>query len=112
MKHLLCVGFLLTAIGVFGQSWEPAGNKIKTTWGEQLNPENVLPEYPRPIMEREKWLNLNGLWKFAIRPKNEPQPASFDIIRVLDILVIQVSDNCATDHQRLSVAAFHAQSLR
>lgn len=24
------------------------------------------PEYPRPQMEREKWLNLNGKWKFEI----------------------------------------------
>lgn len=108
MKHLLCVFFLLTATGVFGQSWEPAGNKIKTIWGEQLNPENVLPEYPRPIMEREKWLNLNGLWKFAIRPKNEPQPASFEkkilvpfaVESSLSGLGLRVTENDALWYQR------------
>lgn len=35
--------------------WNPVGDKIKTPWGEQLNPKNVLPEYPRPIMERHEW---------------------------------------------------------
>jgi hypothetical protein len=29
-------------------------------------------------MVREDWLNLNGLWNYAIRPKNEPCPARFD----------------------------------
>ena len=57
--------------------WKPAGDKIKTSWGEQLDPKNVLPEYPRPIMERSDWKNLNGLWKYAITPKGTPAPAAY-----------------------------------
>ena len=57
--------------------WKPAGDKIKTSWGEQLDPKNVLPEYPRPIMERNDWKNLNGLWKYAITPKGTPAPAAY-----------------------------------
>ena len=56
---------------------KPAGDKIKTSWGEQLDPKNVLPEYPRPIMERNDWKNLNGLWKYAITPKGTPAPAAY-----------------------------------
>ena len=48
--------------------WQPAGDKIKTRWAEEINVNSVLPEYPRPIMEREEWLNLNGLWDYAILP--------------------------------------------
>ena len=58
--------------------WKPAGDKIKTTWAEQVNPQQVLPEYPRPIMERADWQNLNGEWDYAIRPKGEVEPATFD----------------------------------
>ncbi len=58
--------------------WKPAGNKIKTTWGEQLNPQNVLPEYPRPIMERNEWKNLNGSWNYAITKKGTPAPAAYE----------------------------------
>ncbi|CAM3534654.1 LamG-like jellyroll fold domain-containing protein [Kibdelosporangium persicum] len=39
--------------------------RLKTPWGEQLDTRNPLPEYPRPQLERDKWLNLNGPWEFA-----------------------------------------------
>ena len=58
--------------------WKPAGDKIKTSWGEQLDPKNVLPEYPRPIMERNDWKNLNGLWQYAIVPAGENNPKKWD----------------------------------
>ena len=61
----------------FGQ-WKPAGNKIKTTWAEEINTDNVLGEYPRPIMERTDWKNLNGLWDYAITTKGTSRPKSFD----------------------------------
>jgi len=37
-----------------------------------------LPEYPRPQLVRAKWTNLNGLWDYAIRPKDEARPAQFE----------------------------------
>lgn len=58
--------------------WKPAGDKIKTKWAEQINPQNVLPEYPRPQLERTDWVNLNGEWEYAIKPKGEVEPTSFD----------------------------------
>ena len=39
---------------------------MKTVWGEQLDPNAVLQEYPRPQMMRESYRNLNGLWDYAI----------------------------------------------
>src|SRR5687768_5467337 len=45
-----------------------------TRWAKDVSPDNVLPEYPRPQMVRKDWLNLNGLWDYAIRPKDEPRP--------------------------------------
>ena len=58
--------------------WAPAGDRIKTEWAEKVDPSNVLPEYPRPIMQRTAWQNLNGLWNYAIRPTGEPEPQTFD----------------------------------
>ena len=48
--------------------WTPVGDRIMTFWGENLDPENVLPEYPRPQLVRDRWINLNGLWEYAITP--------------------------------------------
>ena len=48
--------------------WTPVGDHIMTFWGENLDPENVLPEYPRPQLVRDRWINLNGLWEYAITP--------------------------------------------
>ncbi len=51
------------------QDWAPQGYKIKTRWAADVNPELPLPEYPRPQMTRGEWMNLNGLWDYAINTK-------------------------------------------
>ncbi len=58
--------------------WQPAGDKIKTSWSEKIDVDNVLPEYPRPMMERADWQNLNGLWEYAITKAGTAQPETFD----------------------------------
>ncbi|MDD7884750.1 glycoside hydrolase family 2 protein [Flavivirga sp. 57AJ16] len=58
--------------------WKPAGDKIKTKWAETIDPDNVLNEYPRPIMKREDWKNLNGLWKYSISEYGQAKPNNFD----------------------------------
>ncbi len=39
---------------------------MKTLWTEQAEREIPLPEYPRPQLVRLRWLNLNGLWNYAV----------------------------------------------
>lgn len=58
--------------------WQPAGDKIKTSWSESVNPKQVLPEYPRPQMVRGEWSNLNGEWEYAIRAKGGVEPTAYD----------------------------------
>jgi beta-galactosidase/beta-glucuronidase len=76
-RNLLLIVFLLLCSGVYAQ-WEAAGDKLKTSWAETLDPNKVWPEYPRPMMERADWVNLNGLWEYAIRPAGENEPQQFD----------------------------------
>lgn len=68
----LCLGLSLSA------QWKPAGEKIKTEWAYKVSPKNVLPEYPRPIMERKEWKNLNGLWNYAIQEAGNPEPQQYN----------------------------------
>ena len=76
-RILLLCGALLCAL-VSQAQWQPAGDKIKTSWSESVNPKQVLPEYPRPQMVRGEWSNLNGEWEYAIRAKGGVEPTAYD----------------------------------
>ncbi len=43
-------------------------NSLMTVWGEALDASNVLPEHPRPRMQRDNYVMLNGVWDYAIVP--------------------------------------------
>jgi beta-galactosidase/beta-glucuronidase len=78
MKKLsLTICACLLAAGANAQ-WTPTGDRLKTKWAETINPQNVLPEYPRPLIERNQWSNLNGLWDYAITPHGTAEPEQFD----------------------------------
>jgi beta-galactosidase/beta-glucuronidase len=67
-KQVITIVLLSAAMMTVHAQWQPAGNKIKTRWADEINVNSVLPEYPRPVMERTEWMNLNGLWDYAILP--------------------------------------------
>ena len=79
IKHLTLLGTaLLFSSQILLAQWKPAGDKIRTFWAEKVDVNNVLPEYPRPIMERSDWQNLNGLWNYAVLPLGQSAPTTFD----------------------------------
>jgi beta-galactosidase/beta-glucuronidase len=57
--------------------YKPVEGTIMTRWAGHIDPEKVLPEYPRPQMVRSDWCNLNGLWDYAIVDKTQPMPSQF-----------------------------------
>ncbi len=40
--------------------------QLKTRWADAVSAENALPEYPRPNLVRDSYLNLNGAWEYCI----------------------------------------------
>ena len=58
--------------------WQVAESPLMTRWTQEVGPGSAHPEYPRPQMVRDEWLNLNGLWEYAIRPREEGRPAELD----------------------------------
>ena len=87
IKHMIAVSLLLltgirTANAV---EWQMKQGPMMTPWSETLDPENVLGEYPRPQMERQEWMNLNGIWD--LRKAIQDEAYSPDFIYDKKILV-------------------------
>ncbi|MFD9127097.1 LamG-like jellyroll fold domain-containing protein [Kitasatospora sp. NPDC059571] len=46
-------------------------HRLTTPFGDKVDPNHPLPEYPRPQQVRDDWLNLNGPWQFAAATAGE-----------------------------------------
>jgi len=61
----------------------PYKTALLTKWGRGVTPENAWPEYPRPLLARKSWQNLNGLWDYAVTPvaqRNPPEQWAGEIL--------------------------------
>src|SRR6266478_6508139 len=81
-QTVLIVAISASARPVNAAEWRPARAPLMTRWAAQVNPTNALPEYPRPQLVRPDWLNLNGLWDYAVTPDSLDQqpPAAGKIL--------------------------------
>ncbi|KIC89256.1 glycoside hydrolase family 2 protein [Flavihumibacter sp. ZG627] len=75
---ILNIVILFTAKGQ--EKYTRVEGKIMTPWADSIDLSAPLNEYPRPQMVRTQWLNLNGLWQYAVLPVNgsEAMPSSYD----------------------------------
>jgi len=76
LSLILCT--VLLSCSSLRAEWQPAKGPLMTKWAKRVSPGKVHREYPRPQMVRKNWQNLNGLWDYAIKPKDNPQPENFD----------------------------------
>src|SRR5215204_6397219 len=75
---VLLAGLALFVPAVAAAEWKPAKGPLATKWSKDVSPDKSHPEYPRPQMVRKDWLNLNGLWDYAVRPAKEGKPEKWD----------------------------------
>lgn len=66
-RTLLIMCAVLLALAAQAQEWQLKQAPVMTPWGEQIDPENVWQEYPRPQLVRSDWMNLNGVWGYFRR---------------------------------------------
>ena len=78
MKNKFFLFLLFTISLIQAQRWKPVEGKIMSQWAENVNPEKVWQEYPRPQFKRSQWKNLNGLWDYTILKTYQIQPQKFD----------------------------------
>ena len=51
---------------------------ISTVWADKIDKSCPLPEYPRPQLVRENWMNLNGIYEYAVTSDTNTLPEKFD----------------------------------
>ncbi|MDE7116796.1 MAG: beta galactosidase jelly roll domain-containing protein, partial [Muribaculaceae bacterium] len=76
-KFVILIAAISFAAISYSQDKLPAP-AISTVWGESVTPENVWSQYPRPMMTRQNWKNLNGEWDYAILPVGSSSPERYD----------------------------------
>lgn len=79
IKHMIAASLLLlTGIQAANAvEWQMKQGPMMTPWSETIDVNNILGEYPRPQMEREEWLNLNGVWDLRKAVEGEAYQADF-----------------------------------
>ena len=77
LKFIFGLVLVLSGADSFSQ-YAPVGDKIRTEWSETINPDNVWDVYPRPLLKRSEWKNLNGIWQYAIVGINQQAPEKYD----------------------------------
>ncbi len=61
------------------ERWKLIRDRIVSPWAEKVNADAPLPEYPRPQLVRSNnWKNLNGLWSYAIVPKEQQGSVKYE----------------------------------
>ena len=76
-KLAVAIAVLSAALPLLSAEWKAVPSTLTTPWTAEVQPGNALPEYPRPQMVRKQWINLNGLWDYAIGPKEQGRPQQF-----------------------------------
>src|SRR5205807_10252515 len=76
---IIGVWILLGSSTLTRADWQPAKGPLMTRWAKDVSPERVHPEYPRPQMVRNEWLNLNGVWQLAFAKQDDSVPAGKEL---------------------------------
>jgi hypothetical protein len=75
MRHAIVVSILCClTVTARAEDWKPAKGPLLTQWAKDVKADKVHPEYPRPQLVRETWLNLNGLWQYAEAKEGDKPP--------------------------------------
>lgn len=76
-RYHLYDGICLYMVEIKAEKGTDHMEQLYTCWGENLDRDHVLMEYPRPLLVRDSYLNLNGYWDYTFT-KEYKQPERYD----------------------------------
>ena len=53
---------------------ENRNSHLLTRWAADVTADNAWQAYPRPLLQREEWMNLNGTWDYAVTADSATTP--------------------------------------
>ncbi|MBV8140725.1 MAG: beta-galactosidase [Verrucomicrobia bacterium] len=68
---------ILFLLPISATAWTAAGNRLTTQFAKDVDPNQPLPDYPRPHLVRDRWSNLNGIWSCSTTVLNATEPDRF-----------------------------------
>ncbi len=74
-SRIFLLGFCVLFQAGHAWGWTLQQAPLMTRWASQVDPNQTLPDYPRPQMVRADWMNLNGIWQFQPGSAGDPVPA-------------------------------------
>ncbi len=74
-SRILCILLLIVPAAA---AWQRQDGPLTTPWTSKVSPDRAWPEYPRPQMVRTSWINLNGLWDYAVTPRAAERPETWE----------------------------------
>ena len=75
-QFIFCIAVSLFCCSSSTKAQDKRSFTLPTLWTEKASQMEIpLPEYPRPQMERQEWLNLNGKWDY-MGGKDKADPAT------------------------------------
>lgn len=78
-RSLAMVFGAVTIATVSSCTAEPVKGPLETRWAAQVSQSQPWPEYPRPQMVRDRWLNLNGPWQLDFDRPMDSVPAGVEL---------------------------------
>lgn len=71
--------FSLATVAPAVNAQDISADQLSTPWTAQIDRAAPWSEYPRPQLQRDGWINLNGAWDYAVRPREmTTPPETFD----------------------------------
>ncbi|MCG3123233.1 MAG: Beta-galactosidase [Phycisphaerales bacterium] len=101
MRHRLAL--LCAFLSALLAQHAPARQGLRTAFADTLDAAAPLPEYPRPHMQRDRWLSLNGTWQWSGAGQWDAPPArqKFDRTILVPFPVESALSGVAEQHDKL-----------
>ena len=77
IQYLLALVLTIFVGTAAGADWKPVEGQMLSRFAKDVTVDTAWRQYPRPQMVRSRWQNLNGLWDYALTPKDASEPGDF-----------------------------------